>query len=123
MGFPIRKSPDHSLFSNSPKLIAAYHVLLRHLMPRHPPFALSSLTFRHDHVFLYLLGTQIIYQYSIVKEHCSHSLHLSGGGERIRTDDLLRARQALSQLSYTPEQTFLRALAPHLSTYLNGGPR
>ena len=26
-----------------------------------------------------------------------------GGGERIRTDDLLRAKQALSQLSYTPE--------------------
>jgi hypothetical protein len=25
-----------------------------------------------------------------------------GGGERARTDDLLRARQALSQLSYTP---------------------
>ena len=28
----------------------------------------------------------------------------SGGGERVRTDDLLRARQALSQLSYTPEK-------------------
>ena len=28
-----------------------------------------------------------------------------GGGERVRTDDLLRARQALSQLSYTPEKT------------------
>ena len=27
-----------------------------------------------------------------------------GGGERIRTDGLLRARQALSQLSYTPEK-------------------
>ena len=27
---------------------------------------------------------------------------LNGGGERVRTDDLLRARQALSQLSYTP---------------------
>jgi hypothetical protein len=27
----------------------------------------------------------------------------AGGGERVRTDDLLRARQALSQLSYTPE--------------------
>ncbi len=27
---------------------------------------------------------------------------LNGGGERDRTDDLLRARQALSQLSYTP---------------------
>ena len=32
-----------------------------------------------------------------------HSLtKLNGGGERDRTDDLLRARQALSQLSYTP---------------------
>jgi hypothetical protein len=28
----------------------------------------------------------------------------SGGGERIRTDDLLLAKQALSQLSYTPGQ-------------------
>ena len=28
---------------------------------------------------------------------------ISGGGERDRTDDLLRARQALSQLSYTPQ--------------------
>lgn len=26
----------------------------------------------------------------------------NGGGERDRTDDLLRAKQALSQLSYTP---------------------
>ena len=26
-----------------------------------------------------------------------------GGGERVRTDGLLRAKQALSQLSYTPE--------------------
>ena len=27
---------------------------------------------------------------------------VNGGGERDRTDDLLRAKQALSQLSYTP---------------------
>ena len=27
----------------------------------------------------------------------------AGGGERDRTDDLLRAKQALSQLSYTPD--------------------
>ena len=27
----------------------------------------------------------------------------NGGGERARTDDLLRAKQALSQLSYTPK--------------------
>jgi hypothetical protein len=30
-------------------------------------------------------------------------LILNGGGERDRTDDLLRAKQVLSQLSYTPE--------------------
>ena len=27
-----------------------------------------------------------------------------GGGERVRTDDPLRARQVLSQLSYTPKK-------------------
>ena len=42
-GFPIQKSPDQSLFSSSPKLIAAFHVFHRLLTPRHPPFALSSL--------------------------------------------------------------------------------
>ena len=42
-GFPIQKSPGQSLFSSSPKLIAAYHVFHRILAPRHPPFALSSL--------------------------------------------------------------------------------
>ena len=31
-------------------------------------------------------------------------LYEFGGGERDRTDDLLLARQALSQLSYTPEK-------------------
>ena len=44
-GFPIRKSPDQSLLSSSPKHIAACHVLHRLLVPRHPPNALSSLLF------------------------------------------------------------------------------
>jgi hypothetical protein len=43
-GCPIRTSPDHCLFSGSPKLIAACHVLRRLSTPRHPPIALSSLT-------------------------------------------------------------------------------
>ena len=30
----------------------------------------------------------------------------NGGGERARTDDLLRAKQVLSQLSYTPKCEF-----------------
>ena len=44
VGFPIRKSPDQSLFASSPKLIAGYHVLRRLSLPRHPPCALIHLT-------------------------------------------------------------------------------
>src|ERR1044072_9464416 len=43
-GCPIRKSPDQSLLSGSPKLIAASHALHRLLAPRHSPSALNSLT-------------------------------------------------------------------------------
>src|SRR3982751_5784865 len=44
LGFPIRVSADHRLFSASPRLIAAVHALLRLLVPRHPPCALDILT-------------------------------------------------------------------------------
>lgn len=44
LGFPIRRSAGQRLFSASPRLIAAVHVLLRLLMPRHPPCALHILT-------------------------------------------------------------------------------
>jgi hypothetical protein len=43
-GFPIRRSTGQRLFSTSPWLIAAVHVLLRLLVPRHPPCALTILT-------------------------------------------------------------------------------
>src|SRR3954470_5974755 len=46
VGFPIRKSADQSLFSDSPRLIAAVHVLHRLLVPRHPPCALVLLSSR-----------------------------------------------------------------------------
>ena len=66
MGSPIQKSPGQSLFSGSPKLIAANHVFLRHPAPRHPPLALSSLAII---IYLYfLLDAYSIYPYSIVKE-------------------------------------------------------
>src|ERR1700716_4622627 len=42
-GFPIRKSTDHSLVAGSPGLIAGSNVLLRLLVPRHPPCALINL--------------------------------------------------------------------------------
>src|SRR5215203_7218275 len=43
-GFPIRESAGQSLFSGSPRLIAAVHALHRLLVPRHPPCALTILT-------------------------------------------------------------------------------
>ena len=45
VGFPIRKSADIMLICSSPRLIAACHVLLRLLMPRHSPCALFRLHF------------------------------------------------------------------------------
>ena len=47
-GFPIRRSTDQSLVDSSPWLIAATHVLHRHLAPRHPPLALCSLKIAHS---------------------------------------------------------------------------
>jgi hypothetical protein len=43
--FPHSDICGSRLICSSPQLFAAYHVLLRRLMPRHPPYALSSLIF------------------------------------------------------------------------------
>ncbi len=40
----IRVSRDHRSFVSFPKLFADFHALLRLLTPRHPPYALGSLT-------------------------------------------------------------------------------
>ena len=81
MGFPIQRSPALSLFSGSPKLIAAYHVFHRLLAPRHPPYALSSLTINDE-------NRQTLYPYSIVKEQ-NESKYLAFGTQRIEKQNLL----------------------------------
>ena len=43
-GFPHSEIHGSKVICTSPWLIAAYHVFLRLLVPRHPPCALSSLT-------------------------------------------------------------------------------
>ena len=48
-GFPHSEISGSTVICTSPKLIAACHVLLRLLMPRHSPCALSSLTYRRSH--------------------------------------------------------------------------
>ena len=108
VGFPIRKSPGQSLFSGSPRLIAAYHVLHRLPLPRHPPYALSSLTIKKTvNQSILPVRTLSLDFVPTTNLHMQLSknyvLQILGGGERVRTDDLLRARQALSQLSYTPD--------------------
>ena len=45
IGFPHSEISGSKLMCSSPKLIAAYHVLHRLLMPRHSPCALLRLTF------------------------------------------------------------------------------
>jgi hypothetical protein len=46
VGFPHSEIPGSMGASPSPRLIAGSHVLLRCLAPRHPPYALSSLTIK-----------------------------------------------------------------------------
>ena len=47
VGFPHSEISGSKLIRSSPKLIAAYHVLLRLLAPRHPPNALKTLDRSH----------------------------------------------------------------------------
>jgi hypothetical protein len=115
-GFPHSDIPGSKLVCSSPRLIAACHVLRRLLAPRHPPYALSSLTIRNFELtptvleprkpglsnrprqFLAhsecVVGKLPFAGYSVVKDHDQ-----TGGEYRARTGDLLVANQALSQLS------------------------
>jgi hypothetical protein len=112
MGFPIRRSPDRSLLSDSPGLIAAGRVLRRLPAPRHPLHALSNLTIKFSQDKKLPLS-------SIVKEPetvygSSPSLGenhrkdvrraLENGAGRDRTGGLRLAKPALSQLSYSPAE-------------------
>src|ERR1700761_4294571 len=65
LGSPIRKSAGQWLFSASPRLIAAVHVLHRLLVPRHPPCALTILTVI---IFRNKLKLQLV-QMSLIKAH------------------------------------------------------
>jgi hypothetical protein len=113
-GIPLRglshsEIPGSKVVCTSPRLFAAYHVLHRLLVPRHPPCALSSLT--NTRRF------RLPFFYAVVKDQCPNILvgnillciqnpttytFLLNGADRVRTDDLRLARAALSHLSYSP---------------------
>ncbi len=60
-GFPIRKSSDHSLVIDSPRLIADSYVLLRFLVPRHPPCALKNLSHKDARVHCVVLNVRAVH--------------------------------------------------------------
>jgi hypothetical protein len=146
-GFPIRKSPGQSLLGGSPELIAACHVLHRLLTPGHPPCALVRLTTTQR-----MKEFRTAHSESVVKEQEHEPSRPNqnkiiqpafapselgsapsalpagdGGGERDRTDGLLVANQALSQLSYTPARhptsPAARVSVDPGTPELRGGPR
>ena len=89
----------------SPWLFAAYHVLLRLLVPRHSPYALSSLTyfFSVNHCFSFFLlkffsssSSLPSFHISIYFSMCFLNLLLRFGGLKWnRTIDLTLIRRAL----------------------------
>lgn len=128
--------PGSMLAYSSPRLFAVNRVLLRLLMPRHPPYALIILTCSLSNTLwlsllalfsnsksrflialsqnrnLTLLSLASIRKISLFLCSCQRSVftfnELFGGDERNRTADPLLARQVLSQLSYIPSlKTFL----------------
>ena len=127
-GFPHSDIPGSKIVCVSPRLIAAYHVLHRLLVPRHPPCALSSLTGILTKMLRCYLPSV---SYSIVKDQARRAnaasghigtrvplrrqTHIgstgttpakpslvSGGDSGARTRSLRLAKPALSQLSYIP---------------------
>jgi hypothetical protein len=122
-GFPHSDSSGSTPVSDSPELFAARRVLLRLLLPRHSPSALCRLNlsssllqkaFRLPGRFPFRKVPFLLFPDSVVNELPLPSAALwgravrqvslarCGGDERDRTADLLRARQALSRLSYIP---------------------
>ncbi len=119
-GFPIRKSPDQSLLSGSPKLIAASHVLHRLLAPRHPPCALNSLT--SNARALMRLHSPVTRTFTIqlskssdtssVDDVSYRACWISNGADGHRTHDPRLAKPVLSQLSYSPTMGLGRVELP-----------
>ena len=125
-GFPHSDIPGSKPACGSPRLIAAYHVLHRLLVPRHPPCALSSLTGLSKVLSLYVYpASRIRLSKSVRVANVIHIRSLtagrigeresyqggprwglrslvSGGDSGARTRSLRLAKPALSQLSYIP---------------------
>ena len=115
--FPLVEFPHSDIcesmdICSSSQLFAACHVLHRLLVPRHSPYALSSLTFLHrffvnPKTFFVTRFSSLPYFiyifFNVLKINLNNLFRfIDGGAKESRTPDLLLARQALYQLSYVP---------------------
>ena len=146
IGLPHSEIPGSKCVCHYPRLIAAYHVLHRLPVPRHPPYALSNLTENPSVTRSYTQSKRSrLFQYEVVKERIAalsprDSAKLGadsvrrcvrgpsdhhGGDDRDRTGDLRRAKPSLSQLSYVPRipRRAVRPRASHSGGRWHGGPK
>ena len=112
-GFPHSEISGSMLICSSPKLIAAYHVLHRLLMPRHSPCALCSLTYsvKNFQSFAFnitkniswLTSQYILKLYYIIHMQFSKNKLVGLNGLEPSTSRLSGVRS--NQLSYRPMKT------------------
>ena len=101
-GFPHSEISGSKPVDGSPKLIAVFRVLHRLMMPRHPSCARIRLARRNlasRYVAILLYNSKFS---SFQRSKIGASFYSFGGGSRIRTGDILLAKQTLYQLSYAP---------------------
>jgi hypothetical protein len=110
-GFPIRTSTGQRLFSASPWLIAAVHVLHRLLVPRHPPCALHILTVN--------LGIEILVYLATVQFSRSGERRGTGASARLCRRTESPASRAKSPPS--PNETGARSLKTKQHAGRRGG--
>ena len=72
MGFPIRTPSDQRSFDSSPRPIAAYHVLHRLKLPRHPPCALTTHTKNTYKAKSKNKDARV--HYTVLKQHTPHTI-------------------------------------------------
>ena len=105
-GFPIRKSPD-KLAYNYPRLIAVSHVLHRLLSPRHPPYALSSLTTKFTRNQILSLQETIKSQSRAALLECFRAL-LPAAPRKRRAERAKTTQRLLHRVDLSPNRLFLR---------------
>src|SRR5471030_513799 len=115
-GFPIRKSTDHSLVIDSPWLIADSYVLLRFLVPRHPPCALKNLTHKDARVHCVVLNIR-------AEPHHTHPPPPPQKGHAVQATGEARTESHRTCVRALRTQQRARHHPPHTPTFQHPPPK